>query len=87
MNHGYLWITKATSTLVLLALDADTREIVGVAIGARNETAAGQLWNSLAPVYRHTRDTRSARHASCISSNTDFWKHTQQSYRASAIER
>jgi len=52
MNHGHLWITKATSTLVLLALDADTREIVGVAIGARNETAAGQLWNSLAPVYR-----------------------------------
>jgi hypothetical protein len=30
----------------------DSREIVGVAIGARNETAARQLWNSLPPAYR-----------------------------------
>jgi IS1 family transposase len=37
---------------VWLALDRDTREIVGVAIGARDAATARQLWESLPPVYR-----------------------------------
>ena len=41
----------------------DSREIVGVAIGARNETAARQLWNSLPPAYRQ-----------CAIAYTDFWE-------------
>ncbi len=45
-----------------LALDADTREIVGVYIGARDETAARKLWGLLPPVYRQ-----------CATAYTDFW--------------
>ncbi len=45
-----------------LALDADTREIVGVYIGARDEGAAHQLWKSLPAVYRQ-----------CAIAYTDFW--------------
>ena len=47
---------------VWLALDADTREIVGVYIGARDEAAVGKLWESLPPVYRQ-----------CAVAYTDFW--------------
>ncbi|WP_420800314.1 IS1 family transposase [Myxacorys almedinensis] len=47
---------------VWLALDAATREIVGVYIGDRNETAARKLWESLPPVYRQ-----------CAIAYTDFW--------------
>jgi IS1 family transposase len=53
---------KGNKQWVWLALDADTREIVGVYIGARDEKAARQLWNSLPPVYRQ-----------CAVAYTDFW--------------
>ena len=43
-------------------MDADTREIVGVYIGARDEAGACQLWQSLPPVYRQ-----------CALAYTDFW--------------
>ncbi len=62
MSYGHLWLAKGTSILVWLALDVDTREIVGVYIGARDEAAARQLWNSLPPVYRQ-----------CAVAYTDFW--------------
>lgn len=45
-----------------LALDADTREIVGVYIGARDEAAACALWQSLPPIYRQ-----------CAVTYTNFW--------------
>ena len=45
-----------------LALDAATREVVGVYIGARDESAARCLWDSLPPVYRQ-----------CAVAYTDFW--------------
>ena len=51
-NKQWLW----------LGLDVDTREIVGVYIGARDEAAAQQLWASLPPVYRQ-----------CAVAYTDFW--------------
>jgi insertion element IS1 protein InsB len=47
---------------VWLALDVDTREMVGVYIGARDEVAARKLWESLPPVYRQ-----------CAVAYTDFW--------------
>ncbi len=47
---------------VWLALDVETREIVGVYIGARDEAAARKLWESLPPVYRQ-----------CAVAYTDFW--------------
>jgi len=43
---------KEQKQWVWLALDRDTREIVGVAIGARDEATARQLWESLPAVYR-----------------------------------
>jgi IS1 family transposase len=52
MQCDELWSfadNKGNKQWVWLALDADTRELVGVYIGARNEVAARQLWNSLAP--------------------------------------
>lgn len=45
-----------------LALDAVTREIVGVYFGARDEVAAHKLWQSLPAVYRQ-----------CAIAYTDFW--------------
>lgn len=53
---------KGNKQWVWLALDADTREIVGVYIGARDEAAARQLWESLPAVYRQ-----------CPVAYTDFW--------------
>ncbi len=38
---------KANKQWVWLALDANTREIVGVYMGARDEAAAHKLWQSL----------------------------------------
>ena len=52
---------KGNKQWVWLALDAGTREIVGVYIGAWDEAAA-QLWASLPPVYRQ-----------CAIAYTDFW--------------
>jgi IS1 family transposase len=45
-----------------LALDRDTREIVEVAIGARDEATARQLWESLPAVCRQ-----------CAVCSSDFW--------------
>jgi len=53
---------KEQKQWVWLALDRDTREIVGVAIGARDEATARQLWESLPAVYRQ-----------CAVCYSDFW--------------
>ena len=53
---------KGNKQWVWLALDVDTRAIVGVYIGARDEAAARKLWESLPPVYRQ-----------CAVAYTDFW--------------
>jgi IS1 family transposase len=53
---------KRNKQWIWLGLDVDTREIVGVYIGARDEAAAQQLWASLPPVYRQ-----------CAVAYTDFW--------------
>jgi IS1 family transposase len=47
---------------VWLALDRETREIIGVAVGARDEATAQQLWESLPAVYRQ-----------CAVCYSDFW--------------
>jgi IS1 family transposase len=47
---------------VWLALDRETREIIGVAVGARDEATAQQLWESLPAVYRQ-----------CAVCSSDFW--------------
>lgn len=43
---------KGNKYWVWLALDVETREIVGLHIGKRTKKDARQLWNSLPPVYR-----------------------------------
>jgi insertion element IS1 protein InsB len=53
---------KGNKQWVWLALDVETREIVGVYIGARNEVSAQCLWDSLPGVYRQ-----------CAMAYTDFW--------------
>ena len=58
---------KENKQWIWLALDADTREIVGVFIGDRSRQSAKQLWQSLPAVYRQ-----------CAMSYTDFWESYAQ---------
>ena len=53
---------KNNKQWIWLALDVDTRQIVGVHVGDRSEEGARQLWNSLPSVYRQ-----------CAVAYTDFW--------------
>ena len=53
---------KGNQQWVWLALDAQTREIVGVHIGDRSAVSAFALWNSMPPVYRQ-----------CAVIYTDHW--------------
>lgn len=57
---------KGNKQWVWLALDADSREIVGVYVGARDEAAAQELWQSLPALYRQ-----------CAIAYTDFWEAYQ----------
>jgi len=54
---------KDNKQWVWLAIDRDTREIVGVHIGDRSAESAKGLWESLPGVYRQ-----------CAVSYTDFWE-------------
>lgn len=58
---SFVW-SKNDQQWVWLALDRDTREIVGCAIGPRTKETAQQLWDSLPPVYRQ-----------CAVCYSDFW--------------
>ena len=53
---------KKNKQWIWLALDRDTREIVGVYVGSRNVKGAKALWDSLPSVYRQ-----------CAAGYTDFW--------------
>ena len=54
---------KGNKQWVWLAIDADTREIIGCYVGDRSRTAAQQLWQSLPAVYRQ-----------CAKVYTDYWQ-------------
>ena len=54
---------KGNKQWIWLALDAKTREIVGVHVGDRSREGARQLWQSLPPVYRQ-----------CAVYYSDFWE-------------
>lgn len=54
---------KKNKQWIWLAIDRDTGEIVGMAIGDRSQATAEQLWKSLPGVYRQ-----------CAVSYTDFWE-------------
>ncbi len=53
---------KGNKQWIWLALDVNTREIVGVHVGDRSRQGAQKLWNSLPGVYRQ-----------CAVAYTDFW--------------
>ena len=52
VNKKWIW----------LAIDCDSREIVGLHVGSRNQAGAKGLWKSLPPVYRQ-----------CAVCYSDFW--------------
>jgi insertion element IS1 protein InsB len=62
MNCGHLVDHKGNKQWVWLAMDADTREIIGCHIGDRSRASALALWQSLPPVYRQ-----------CAQVYTDYW--------------
>ena len=53
---------KSNKQWVWLAIDADTKEIVGCYIGSRDREGAEGLWESIPAVYRQ-----------CVVCYTDFW--------------
>lgn len=53
---------KSQKQWIWLALDRETREIVGVFLGDRSHQSAQELWNSLPNTYRQ-----------CAVCYTDFW--------------
>ena len=61
---------KGNKQWVWLAMEVETREIIGVYIGSRDEEAAWFMWLSLPPVYRQCAFAER-----CFSSiaYTDFW--------------
>ena len=55
--------SKDDEIYIWLAIDRDTREIVGCFVGNRTRKSARQLWDSLPGVYRQ-----------CAVTYTDFWQ-------------
>jgi IS1 family transposase len=66
MKHGMRVNSKGNKQWIWLALNAKTREIVGVYIGDRSRQSALIFWDSLPPVYRQ-----------CAVCYTDFWEAYQ----------
>lgn len=54
---------KGNQQWIWLAINRDTREIVGVHIGNRSRAGAQALWDSLPPLYRQ-----------CALCYSDFWQ-------------
>ncbi|NJK35898.1 MAG: IS1 family transposase [Oscillatoriales cyanobacterium SM2_2_1] len=59
--------SKKNKQWVWLAIDADSREIVGVLVGDRSRQGAKGLWQSLPAIYRQ-----------CAVCYTDFWEAYEQ---------
>lgn len=54
---------KGNKQWIWLAMDVDSREIVGLYVGNRDKEGAQGLWDSMPPVYRQ-----------CAVAYTDFWE-------------
>lgn len=54
---------KSYKQWIWIALDADTREVIGLQVGDRSRKTAQKLWNSLPGVYRQ-----------CATCYTDYWE-------------
>ena len=64
--------SKKNKHLFWLALDVNTREIVGVYVGRRSHEGAKGLWDSLPAVYRQ-----------CAICYTDFWSAYEKIFPSS----
>ena len=62
---------KENKQWVWLAIDRDSKEIVGVYVGDRSRESAQGLWDSLPGVYRQ-----------CAVSYTDFWEAYEEIFPA-----
>lgn len=62
---------KANKQWIWLALDQETRAIVGVFVGARDRAGAEGLWRSLPEIYRQ-----------CAVAYTDFWSAYKEVFPA-----
>jgi len=60
---------KKQKQWVWLALDIETKEIIGLYVGKRDEEAAKRFWKTLPPIYRQ-----------CAVSRTDFWAAYESSF-------
>jgi hypothetical protein len=72
---------KGNKQWIWLAIDADSREIVGVFVGARSRGAAHRLWQSLAAVYARVfrgKLPRETLDASALFAFADFWEADEQ---------
>jgi insertion element IS1 protein InsB len=54
---------KGNKQWIWLAMDVDSKEIVGLYVGSRDKQGAQGLWDSLPPLYRQ-----------CAVAYTDFWE-------------
>jgi IS1 family transposase len=54
---------KGNKQWIWLAINRDTREIVGMHVGDRSRAGASALWQSLPPIYRQ-----------CAVAYSDFWE-------------
>src|SRR5689334_11586812 len=69
LEYDELWSfvgKKRQQQWVWLAINRETREIVGMAIGSRSKATARKLWKSLPAIYRQ-----------CAICYTDFWEAYQ----------
>ena len=66
---------KANKQWIWLAIDATTREIIGLYIGDRSAKSAKKLWQSLPPIYRQ-----------CAVCYTDFWEAYKQAKPAQTTQ-
>ena len=62
---------KSNKKWIWLAIDVDTKQIVGVYVGSRSRIGAKGLWDSLPPVYRQ-----------CAVCYTDFWSAYEEIFPA-----
>ncbi len=58
---------KKNKQWIWLAIDQESKEIIGLHVGSRDKTGAKGLWDSLPPVYRQ-----------CAVCYTDFWAAYEQ---------
>jgi IS1 family transposase len=67
---------KKNKVWIWLALDRETREIVGYAVGDRSRETAQKLWESLPAVYRQ-----------CAVSYTDFWEAYEKVFPSKRLKQ